>query len=76
MKSISVVDSESTLGPQATLMQSSFRAEMLGAEVHAPAAPPQTVRGYAYVFGAVSPADGRHDSLVLPWPTPRPCSCS
>jgi transposase len=25
------------------------------------------VRGYAYVFGAVSPADGRHDSLVLPW---------
>jgi transposase len=25
------------------------------------------VREYAYVFGAVSPADGRHDSLVLPW---------
>jgi transposase len=24
------------------------------------------VREYAYVFGAVSPADG-HDSLVLPW---------
>jgi transposase len=25
------------------------------------------VREYAYVFGAVSPADGCHDSLVLPW---------
>ena len=25
------------------------------------------VREYVYVFGAVSPADGRHDSLVLPY---------
>jgi transposase len=25
------------------------------------------VREYVYVFGAVSPRDGRHDSLVLPW---------
>jgi len=25
------------------------------------------VREYVYVFGAVSPCDGRHDSLVLPW---------
>ena len=27
----------------------------------------QMVREYVYVFGAVSPADGRHDSLVLPY---------
>jgi len=27
----------------------------------------QIVREYVYVFGAVSPCDGRHDSLVLPW---------
>jgi transposase len=27
----------------------------------------QVVREYVYVFGAVSPYDGRHDSLVLPW---------
>ena len=27
----------------------------------------QVVREYVYVFGAVSPSDGRHDSLVLPW---------
>ena len=26
----------------------------------------QMVREYVYVFGAVSPQDGRHDSLVLP----------
>lgn len=26
----------------------------------------QIVREYVYVFGAVSPEDGRHDSLVLP----------
>ena len=26
----------------------------------------QVVREYVYVFGAVSPCDGRHDSLVLP----------
>ena len=26
----------------------------------------QMVREYVYVFGAVSPEDGRHDSLVLP----------
>jgi transposase len=26
----------------------------------------QLVREYAYVFGAVSPQDGQHDSLVLP----------
>ena len=25
------------------------------------------VREYVYVFGAVSPHDGQHDSLVLPW---------
>ena len=25
------------------------------------------VREYVYVFGAVSPRDGRHESLVLPW---------
>jgi hypothetical protein len=25
------------------------------------------VRGHAYVFGAAGPADGRRDSLVLPW---------
>ena len=25
------------------------------------------VREYVYVFGAVSPADGRHESLVLPY---------
>ena len=27
----------------------------------------QMIREYAYVFGAVSPHDGQHDSLVLPW---------
>jgi len=27
----------------------------------------QIVREYVYIFGAVSPRDGRHDSLVLPW---------
>jgi transposase len=27
----------------------------------------QRVREYVYVFGAVSPQDGHHDSLVLPW---------
>jgi transposase len=27
----------------------------------------QMVREYVYVFGAVSPNDGRHDSLVLPY---------
>jgi transposase len=27
----------------------------------------QIVREYVYVFGAVSPSDGRHDSLVLPY---------
>ena len=27
----------------------------------------QIVREYVYVFGAVSPGDGKHDSLVLPW---------
>ena len=27
----------------------------------------QMVREYIYVFGAVSPCDGRHDSLILPW---------
>jgi hypothetical protein len=32
-----------------------------------PAAPAQMVREYAYVFGAVSPADGCHDSPVLSW---------
>jgi len=32
-----------------------------------PCATRQTVREYVYVFGAVSPCDGRHDSLVLPW---------
>jgi transposase len=26
----------------------------------------QVVREYVYVFGAVSPSDGRHDSLILP----------
>ena len=26
----------------------------------------QIIREYAYVFGAVSPQDGQHDSLVLP----------
>jgi transposase len=31
-----------------------------------PEAPMQMVREYVYVFGAVSPADGCHDSLVLP----------
>jgi len=25
------------------------------------------VREYVYAFGAVSPADGRHDSLALPY---------
>jgi len=32
-----------------------------------PSAARQIVREYVYVFGAVSPYDGRHDSLVLPW---------
>jgi transposase len=32
-----------------------------------PRAPSQMVREYVYVFGAVSPADGRHESLVLPY---------
>jgi transposase len=32
-----------------------------------PYAARQIVREYVYVFGAVSPCDGRHDSLVLPW---------
>ncbi len=32
-----------------------------------PRAPSQMVREFVYVFGAVSPADGRHDSLVLPY---------
>jgi hypothetical protein len=32
-----------------------------------PEAPKQLVRQYTHVFGAVSPADGQHDSLVLPW---------
>jgi len=32
-----------------------------------PDAPKQMVRQYAYVFGAVSPSDGCHDSLVLPY---------
>jgi transposase len=27
----------------------------------------QIVREYIYIFGAVSPHDGQHDSLVLPW---------
>ena len=27
----------------------------------------QMIREYSYVFGAVSPQDGQHDSLVLPW---------
>jgi hypothetical protein len=27
----------------------------------------QTVREYVYVFGAVSPKDGKHDSLVMPY---------
>lgn len=27
----------------------------------------QMIREYVYVFGAVSPHDGQHDSLVLPW---------
>jgi len=25
------------------------------------------VREYIYIFGAVSPCDGAHDSLILPW---------
>jgi transposase len=32
-----------------------------------PEAPQQQVREFAYVFGAVSPADGAHDSLILPY---------
>ena len=32
-----------------------------------PRAPSQMVREYVHVFGAVSPADGRHESLVLPY---------
>jgi hypothetical protein len=31
-----------------------------------PIVPMQVVREYVYAFGAVSPKDGRHDSLVLP----------
>jgi transposase len=27
----------------------------------------QFVREHIYIFGAVSPCDGRHDSLILPW---------
>jgi transposase len=27
----------------------------------------QRVREYAYVFGAVCPTDGQHESLILPW---------
>jgi len=27
----------------------------------------QFAREYIYIFGAVSPCDGRHDSLILPW---------
>ena len=26
----------------------------------------QTIREYVYVFGAISPKDGCHDSLILP----------
>ena len=25
------------------------------------------VREYVYIFGAISPMDGQHDSLILPW---------
>jgi transposase len=32
-----------------------------------PAAKSQIVRQYIHVFGAVSPKDGKHDSLVLPY---------
>jgi hypothetical protein len=32
-----------------------------------PTATAQMVREYAYMFGAVSPASGYRDSLVLPW---------
>jgi len=32
-----------------------------------PEVPSQIVREYVYIFGAVSPRDGKHDSLVLPW---------
>ena len=32
-----------------------------------PNAPMQMVREYVYAFGAVSPKDGLHDSLVLPY---------
>jgi len=32
-----------------------------------PEVPSQIVREYVYVFGAVSPKDGRDDSLVLPY---------
>jgi transposase len=32
-----------------------------------PVAPAQIVREYVHVFGAVSPSDGQHDSLVLPY---------
>jgi len=32
-----------------------------------PEAPCQMVREYTYVFGAVSPSDGCHDSLILPY---------
>jgi len=32
-----------------------------------PEVPVQLVRQYVHVFGAVSPADGCHDSLILPY---------
>jgi len=32
-----------------------------------PEVPAQLVRQYTHVFGAVSPADGQHDSLILPY---------
>jgi len=32
-----------------------------------PRAPSQMVREFVYAFGAVSPADGGHDNLVLPY---------
>ena len=27
----------------------------------------QTAREYVYIFGALSPHEGKHDSLILPW---------
>jgi hypothetical protein len=32
-----------------------------------PEVPAQQIREYVYVFGAVSPEDGCHDSLVMPY---------